>query len=136
MAEGKRSVKLYEREIRALLECDDASLARIIRAILCESLDIEPPETEKGTERGLYLTILGQVKSARELSEKRKISGSKGGRPKKPLKIPKKSPNRRKRPLSTVVLPSFGRHIRKKSRKRQLSRFGKGSSRLKSSPIR
>lgn len=82
MAEEKKFVKLYEREIRALLECDDESLARIVRAVLCESLDLEPPETEKGAERGLYLTILGQVKSARELSEKRKASGSKGGRPK------------------------------------------------------
>lgn len=81
MAEKKRSVRLYEDEIDALLDLDDDALARVIRSVLCECLDREQPEL-KGAEKALYKTVLGQVKRDRELSAARKESGAKGGKAK------------------------------------------------------
>lgn len=81
MAESKKSVRLYEDEIDALLDLDDDGLARIMRSILCECLDREQPEL-KGAEKALYKTVLGQVRRDRELSAARKESGAKGGKSK------------------------------------------------------
>lgn len=82
MGADKKYIKLYEETIDALLECNDESLARITRAILCECLNREHSKELEGAEKGLYKTALGQIHRDWELAEKNRQNGKKGGRPK------------------------------------------------------
>lgn len=65
------SMKLYETEMEVLLELPDEQRNHIITAIICNCLGKDIPKLDP-TEKGLYMLIMGQVKRAENLSNKRK----------------------------------------------------------------
>ncbi|GHU43903.1 hypothetical protein FACS1894111_10270 [Clostridia bacterium] len=76
-----KSMKLYETEMKILLELPDETRGRILKALMSEVLGVETPTLEP-VENAVFNLVLGQVVRAHELSNKRKQSGANGGAPK------------------------------------------------------
>ena len=66
----KRSIKLYETEIKTLLSLPDEQCCRILRALLANSVGEGLPELD-AMEAAVYTLVNGQVERADELSRKR-----------------------------------------------------------------
>ncbi|GHU52300.1 hypothetical protein AGMMS49975_07810 [Clostridia bacterium] len=72
------SIKLYEKEIRVLTTLPDENLVLIVRSLLLSAIDEEMLELDP-MSNAVFELIKAQTERARDLSEKRKESGSRGG---------------------------------------------------------